>query len=204
MSEEINNNENIRPVEEAEPVQEIETGKKKKQLSEHQIEHLNKIRVKALERKREIKLQKHKQYEEECRKKRQENIKQVPLNQPVEPVKETIKETIKEPIKEPIKELIKEPTRDAPQCHGHVKEEPKKKKTVKKIIKYVEESDDDEAEEIEEVIVQKNNKPKPQQVKQTENQYADLLYNSSLDRLRERMLNERAKTLVSNVIPCYF
>ena len=70
-----------------EPVQEIETGKKKKQLSEHQIEHLNKIRVKALERKREIKLQKHKQYEEECRKKRQENIKQVPLNQPVEPIK---------------------------------------------------------------------------------------------------------------------
>ena len=68
----------------------------------------------------------------------------------------------------------------------------------------MEESDDDEAEEIEEVIVKKNNKPKPQQVKQTENQYADLLYNSSLDRLRERMLNERAKTLVSNVIPCYF
>ena len=194
MSEEINNNENIGPVEhasrcsdsvtETEPVQEIETGKKKKQLSEHQIEHLNKIRVKALERKREIKLQKHKQYEEECRKKRQDtqsaavtlsrNIKQVPLNQSVEPVKEP------------------------------VKEEPKKKKTVKKIIKYVEESDDDEAEEIEEVIVKKSNKPKPQQAKQTENQYADLLYNSSLDRLRERMLNERAKTLVSNVIPCYF
>ena len=190
MSEEINNNENIGPVEEAEQEQQIETGKKKKQLSEHQIEHLNKIRVKALERKREIKLQKHKQYEEECRKKRQENIKQVPLNQPVE----SIKESVKEPIKEPVKEPIKEP----------VKEEPKKKKTVKKIIKYVEESDDDEAEEIEEVIVKKNNKPKPQQVKQTENQYSDLLYNSSLDRLRERMLNERAKTLVSNVIPCYF
>ena len=52
MSEEINNNENIGPVEEAEQEQQIETGKKKKQLSEHQIEHLNKIRVKALERKR--------------------------------------------------------------------------------------------------------------------------------------------------------
>ena len=202
MSEEINNNDtqsaavtlsrNIGPIEEPEPEQQqIETGKKKKQLSEHQIEHLNKIRVKALERKREIKLQKHKQYEEECRKKRQENIKQVPLNQPVQ---EPVKESVKEPVKEPIKEQVKEP----------VKEEPKKKKTVKKIIKYVEESDDDEAEEIEEVIVKKNNKPKPQQVKQTENQYADLLYNSSLDRLRERMLNERAKTLVSNVIPCYF
>ena len=52
MSEEINNSENIGPIEhasrcsdsvtEVEPVQEIETGKKKKQLSEHQIEHLNK------------------------------------------------------------------------------------------------------------------------------------------------------------------
>jgi len=197
MSEEINNNENIGPIEEVEPEQQqIETGKKKKQLSEHQIEHLNKIRVKALERKREIKLQKHKQYEEECRKKRQENIKQVPLNQPVEPIKEPTSDTPQchRHVKEPINEPVKEP----------VKEEPKKKKTVKKIIKYVEESDDDEAEEIEEVIVKKNNKPKPQQVKQTENQYSDLLYNSSLDRLRERMLNERAKTLVSNVIPCYF
>ena len=195
MSEEINNSESNGPIEETNEEQQIETGKKKKQLSEHQIEHLNKIRVKALERKREIKLQKHKQYEEECRRKRQESVKQVQLNQNVEQVKE-------------------EPTRDEPQCHRHekeepkieehMKEEPKKKKTIKKIIKYIEESDDDEAEEVEEVIVKKNNKSKPQQLKQTENQYAELLYNSSLDRLRDRMLNERAKTLVSNVMPCYF
>ena len=217
MSEEINNSENIGPIEEPEPEQQqIETGKKKKQLSEHQIEHLNKIRVKALERKREIKLQKHKQYEEECRKKRQENIKQVPLNQPVESIKEPIKEhagrdnvTATQSVgivggAVPVKEPVKEHAGGIVGGAVPVKEEPKKKKTVKKIIKYVEESDDDEAEEIEEVIVKKNNKPKPQQVKQTENQYADLLYNSSLDRLRERMLNERAKTLVSNVIPCYF
>ena len=86
------------------------------------------------------------------------------------------------------------------------KEEPKKKKTVKKIIKYVEESDDDDAEEIEEVIVKKNDKikPVPQQNKQPENQYADLLYNSSLERMQTKMLNERAKTLISNVMPCYF
>jgi len=182
---EINND--IKEVEKAEEIKQdtpIEgTDKKKKQLSEIQIQHLNAIRVKALERKREIKLQKHKQYEEECKLKRINNIKQVPLEQPKE---ELIKETIKE-----------EPT------------VPKKKKTVKKIIKYVEESDDDDAEEIEEVIVKKNTKPKQQQQQQQqqvkqENQYTDLLYHSSLDRLRERMLNERAKTLVSNVMPCYF
>ena len=68
----------------------------------------------------------------------------------------------------------------------------------------MEESDDDEEEEIEEVIVNKNNEPKPQQVKQTENQYADLLYNSYLDRLHERMLTKRVKTLVSNGFSCYF
>ncbi len=189
ISQEIINNENIGPVDDAIEEQQLETGKKKKQLSEHQIEHLNKIRVKALERKREIKLQKHKQYEEECRKKRQENIKEVPLIQPIqEPPKEQPKEEPKEHAVQP-------------------KEEPKKKKTVKKIIKYVEESDDDdEAEEIEEVIVKKNNKIKavPQQVKQPENQYSDLLYNSSLERMQTRMLNERAKTLISNVMPCYF
>ena len=187
MSEEINNDGNIVPIEDTQEEQQLETGKKKKQLSEHQIEHLNKIRVKALERKREIKLQKHKQYEEECIKKRQagglvggavqETIKEVPLIQPTEQPKE------------------------------QPKEEPKKKKTVKKIIKYVEESDDDdEAEEIEEVIVKKNNKikPVPQQNKQPENQYVDLLYNSSLERMQTKMLNERAKTLISNVMPCYF
>lgn len=183
MSEEIINNKNISTVDDVQEEEQLETGKKKKQLSEHQIEHLNKIRVKALERKREIKLQKHKQYEEECRMKRQENIKEVPLIQP-----------------------IQEPPKEQP------KEEPKKKKTVKKIIKYVEESDDDdEAEEIEEVVVKKNNKIKPvtQQNKQhtgavAENQYADLLYNSSLERMQTKMLNERAKTLISNVMPCYF
>ena len=202
--QEIINNENIGPVDDVqEEEQLLETGKKKKQLSEHQIEHLNKIRVKALERKREIKLQKHKQYEDECRKKRQENIKQVPLIQPTEQPTEQPKEHAGgivggavQPKEQPKEQPTEQPT-----------EQPKKKKTVKKIIKYVEESDDDdEAEEIEEVIVKKNNKIKtvPQQVKQHENQYSDLLYNSSLERMQTRMLNERAKTLISNVMPCYF
>ena len=109
ISQEIINNENIGTVEDAQEEEQLETGKKKKQLSEHQIEHLNKIRVKALERKREIKLQKHKQYEEECRKKRQENIKEVPLIQPTEQPKEQPKEEPKEHAVQP-------------------KEEPKKKK----------------------------------------------------------------------------
>ena len=128
--------------------------------------------MKALERKREIKLQKHKQYEDECRKKRQENIKEVPLIQHASGI---VGGAV--PIQEPPKEQPKE----EPKEHAvQPKEEPKKKKTVKKIIKYVEESDDDDAEEIEEVIVKKNNKIKavPQQVKQPENQYSDLLYNS--------------------------
>ena len=43
--------------------EQIEQLPKKKELSQKQIDHLNAIRGKALERKREFKLQKHEDYE---------------------------------------------------------------------------------------------------------------------------------------------
>ena len=55
MSDNIENIEIEKEVEEVEVIQ-----PKKKQLSLKQLEHLNNIRVKALEKKREIKLQKRK------------------------------------------------------------------------------------------------------------------------------------------------
>ena len=56
---------------------------KKKELSQKQIDHLNAIRVKALERKREIKLQKHEEYKKQAMEKKvqQIEIKQEPIKQ---------------------------------------------------------------------------------------------------------------------------
>ena len=59
MSEQFIETEIEKEVEEVELIQ-----PKKKQLSLKQLEHLNNIRVKALEKKREIKLNKMKEYQE--------------------------------------------------------------------------------------------------------------------------------------------
>ena len=66
---------------------------KKKQLSLKQLEHLNNIRVKALEKKREIKLQKNKEYEEK--------------NQKPTVVEEPIKHEVKQEIKAEVKSEVK-------------------------------------------------------------------------------------------------
>ena len=49
----------VQNVQENEQPLEISQPKKKKELSQKQIEHLNNIRIKALEKKREIKLKKN-------------------------------------------------------------------------------------------------------------------------------------------------
>ncbi len=63
---ENNNIENIEsPSNIEKDVEEVETIQpKKKQLSLKQLEHLNNIRIKALEKKKEIKLNKMKEYQE--------------------------------------------------------------------------------------------------------------------------------------------
>ena len=37
----------------------------------------------------------------------------------------------------------------------------------------------------------------------TENSYSDLLYQSSLEKMQNKMMNERAKSLITCVIPSY-
>ena len=75
-------------VEEVEAIQ-----PKKKQLSLKQLEHLNNIRVKALEKKREIKLKKNKEYENKVVKSEVigEPIKQPDPIKPSEPIKSDVK-----------------------------------------------------------------------------------------------------------------
>ena len=171
MSEQFIETEIEKEVEEVEAIQ-----PKKKQLSLKQLEHLNNIRVKALEKKREIKLKKNKEYE----------------NKVVKP------EVIEEPIKQPDPIKPSEP----------IKSDVKKKKVIKKVIKYVEQDSDDEEEEEEEIIVtkKKGKKPEviPQQVQQVEKSYNDLLCESSLERMQNKIMNERAKHLITHIIPNYY
>ncbi len=54
--------------------EQIEQLPKKKELSQKQIDHLNAIRGKALERKREIKLQKHEEYKKQAMEKKVQRI----------------------------------------------------------------------------------------------------------------------------------
>ena len=166
MSDNIENIEIEKEVEEVEVIQ-----PKKKQLSLKQLEHLNNIRVKALEKKREIKLQKNKEYEEK--------------NQ-----KPTV---VEEPIKHEVKQEIK----------PEVKSEVKKKRTVKKVIRYVETDSDDDDEE--EVVKKEKKKPLPiQPPQQVEKSYNELLCESSLERMQSKIMNERAKHLITHIIPTYY
>ena len=56
------------PIENEEEIQQPQI--KKKELSQKQIDHLNNIRIKALETKREIKLKKNEEYKKQAMKKR--------------------------------------------------------------------------------------------------------------------------------------
>ena len=163
---------------EEEELTEIKQAKPKKELSQKQKEHLDTIRVKALERKREIKLMKNKQYEEKVSKLK---VEQVEI-QKEEPPKEGIKQ--------------EEP-----------KTEPKKKKLIKKVIKYVE-ADSDEEEQDEVIVKQKKKigpKPEPEPIQQPkELSYNELLYQTSLEKMQNRIMNERAKQLIHGIIPTYF
>ena len=163
------NIENIEIEKEVEEVEEV-IQPKKKQLSLKQLEHLNNIRVKALEKKREIKLQKNKEYE----------------NKVVKP--------------EVVEEVIKQPE---PEIKPEVKSEVKKKRTIKKVIRYVETDSDDDDEE--EVIKKEKKKPLPiQPPQQVEKSYNELLCESSLERMQSKIMNERAKHLITHIIPTYY
>ena len=178
---ENNNIENIEIEKDVEEVEAIQP--KKKQLSLKQLEHLNNIRIKALEKKKEIKLNKMKEYQEK--------------NQ-----KPTV---VEEPIKQEVKAEVK----------SEVKSEVKKKKTIKKVIRYVEtDSDDDDEEEV--VKKEKKNRPTDaytarggcpvqiQPIQQVEKSYNELLCESSLERMQSKIMNERAKHLITNIIPTYY
>ena len=188
--------------------EQIEQLPKKKELSQKQIDHLNAIRGKALERKREIKLQKHEEYKIQAMEKK---VQQIELNTPCAAVTPS--------RQEPIKQEPKQDTRCAavvsprPIKQEPIKQEPKeeeakpKKKVLKKVIKYVEADEEDDDDEEEVIITKPKKKEKQteaQNIKQPELSYSDLLYQTSLERMQTKMMNERAKNVIYSVIPNYY
>ena len=153
---------------------------KKKELSQKQIDHLNSIRGKALERKREIKLQKHEEYKIQAMEKK---VQQIEIKQEPKPEPAQGRQGYAEPIKQ--------------------EEAKPKKKVIKQVIKYVEADEDDEDEE-EEIIITKSKRKEKQNIKPPEPSYNDLLYQSSLERLQTKMMSERAKNIVYYVMPNYY
>ena len=112
----------------------------------------------------------------------------------------------KEEVKEEVKEEIK------PKEDIKPKEEPKplkKKRIIKKVIYQEASSDSDSADEVEVVKVKKSSKNKnienvkPQPQQNNNNSYSNLLYESSIDNLKNRMMNERARSLVMSIMPSY-
>ena len=172
--------------------------KKKKELSQKQIEHLNNIGVLALEKKREIKLKKNKEYENKVQAGKAEVIEE-PMKQPDPVVKP-------DPVLPGLGVPPYKTALSAAECKQEVKSDVKKKKVIKKVIKYVEQDSDDDEEEEEEIIVTKTKgKKKDQQpVQQVEKSYNDLLCESSLERMQSKIMNERAKHLITHIIPNYY
>ena len=192
----MSENNNIENIQIEKDVEEVEvTQPKKKQLSLKQLEHLNNIRVKALEKKKEIKLNKMKEYQEK-------NQKQTVIEEPIKPAPSGLRPSAVHEVKQEIK--------------PEVKSEVKKKRTVKKVIRYVEtDSDDDDEEEV--IKKEKKNRPTDaytarggcpvsiqQPIQQVEKSYNELLCESSLERMQSKIMNERAKHLITNIIPTYY
>jgi hypothetical protein len=188
--------------------------KPKKQLSEQKLQHLQNIRVKALEKKKQMKeitekANKLKEFEslkeakkiqkEQLAKKYDEMIENAKLK--VEEVKPKIEEV--KPIVEEVKQEVKPKVEEVKPI--------KKKKVIKKIVyQEASSSDSDDADEVEVVKVKKQSKNKiipvdkpPQQQQNVNHSYSNLLYESSVDKLKSRMMDERARNLIMSVMPSY-
>ena len=197
---------------------EIDTSvrKPKKQLSEQKLLHLQNIRVKALEKKKQMKeitekANKLKEFEslKEAKKIQKEQLakKYDEMIENAKPKEEEVKPKIEE-----VKPKVEEVKQEVKPKVDEVKPM-KKKKIIKKIVYHeASSSDSDNADEVEYVTVKKQpkkkemieHKPQPQPQQQNiNNSYSNLLYEASVDKLKSRIMDERAKMLIMSVMPNY-
>ena len=174
--------------------------KPKKQLSEQKLQHLANIRIKALEKKKEMKAiteKVNKLKEIETLK----QAKQIQKEQLAKQYDEMIANAKPKEEDKPKLEEVKPKDEAKPN---------KKKKIIKKIVyQEASSSDSDDADEVEVVKVKKQPKNKIIPVDKAppppvaNNSYSNLLYESSVDKLKSRMMDERARNLIMSVMPSY-
>ena len=151
------------------------TVKPKRQISDAQREHLNKIRELAMKKKAELK-------EITLKSKL---AKTVPKQDLAKQYDEYVENKVKAK-KEEVKKEVEPSTFEVEEEKEVIIKKPKPKPKPKKIV-YVEESESEEEEE--EVIVKKKTKAKPQPLEH-------LVYNNTKDQLYNRMIEERVKASI--------
>jgi len=187
----------------------------KKKLSEQKLQHLANIRVKALEKKKEMKqiTEKAKKLKEIESHKEMKKIQKEQLAKQYDELVANAKPKEESKPTEETKPKEEEEIKPKQQIIKKEENKPIKKKRIIKKIVYREasssDSDSDDADEVEVVKVKKNKnkkivkdeKPLPQH--NNNNSYSNLLYEASVDKLKSRIMDERAKHLIMSVMPTY-
>jgi len=181
MSEQENKIEDL--PEQIETTNEPPPTKTKKPITPERLEQLKNARLKALEKKQEMKELKTKA--------KQLPIEEVKLSAMKYDQLQKQKEELNKPKKEikPKEEIIKP---------KEIKE-PKKKRIIKKII--YEDGSEDEVEDVRHSEPKQNNKYMT--MFSNEDSYSNLVYQSACDKLKEKLQDERTKYLISSLMPNY-
>jgi hypothetical protein len=178
MSEQDINVDNVDNVDNVEEIQPIETPTKiKKPLTSERLDQLKQARIKAQEKKHEMKQLKSKA--------KQLPIEEVKLNALKYDQLQKQKEELTKPKEEP---KVEKP-----------KVIEKKKRIIKKII--YEDGSEDEVEDVRHIQPKQNNKY--MSMFENENSYSNLVYQSACDKLKEKIQDERTKYLISSLMPNY-
>ena len=193
----------------------IKTVKAKRIPSEAQLKHLENIRGKAL-----IKKQQMREVTEKAQLAKELDDKKILKQKEKELLCQKYENHIKEKLeKEKEKEIVVEFENKKEEQITVPKQSVKpKKKIVKKIIYEEEESSSSSEEEVKEIIVHRKSKSKakkepagPIEAEQIvvppppkELSYNEMIYETSLGRIKNRINDERARTILHSVIPTYY
>ena len=193
----------------------IKTVKAKRIPSEAQLKHLENIRGKAL-----IKKQQMREVTEKAQLAKELDDKKILKQKEKELLCQKYENHIKEKLeKEKEKEIVVEFENKKEEQITVPKQSVKpKKKIVTKIIYEEEESSSSSEEEVKEIIVHRKSKSKakkepvgPIEAEQIvvppppkELSYNEMIYETSLGRIKNRINDERARTILHSVIPTYY
>jgi hypothetical protein len=186
MSEQENKIEDL--PEQIETTNEPPPTKTKKPITPERLEQLKNARLKALEKKQEMK-----------------ELKTKAKQLPIEEVKLSAMkyDQLQKQKEELIKPKDQQHNGDMPSGREIIKpkeiKEPKKKRIIKKII--YEDGSEDEVEDVRHSEPKQNNKYMT--MFSNEDSYSNLVYQSACDKLKEKLQDERTKYLISSLMPNY-